>query len=87
MPFQLPFLGRRQVMPNKPIAITELGKKKQEEMMVEGPKYDILTKLNENGPSSVNELAQETQHSPSRVRDIVKELIRNGYASPVNTGS
>lgn len=83
MGFQLPFMGKKPIMPNKPVAITELGKKKQEEMMIEGPKYDILTKLAENGPSSISELASELQKPPAKVRDVVKELIRNEYVSPV----
>lgn len=85
MPFGLPF-GHKAVMPNKPVAITELGKRKAEEMMLEGSKYEILNALNESSPATVNELAEATGVNPHKVRDTIKGFIKNGYVSPVNTG-
>lgn len=86
MTFQLPFQREhmsRLIKSELTVALTPLGKQKADAFSGEGPKFDILATLNESGPSSISELAQETGMSPVKVKHVLKELAKAGYVRRV----
>jgi len=87
MGLKFPFVQKdsipRLVSQELVVALTPLGKAKADSFSGEGPKFDILSTLNEGGPCSISELAQETNMSAVKVRHILKELVRSGYAKRV----
>ena len=64
--------------------LTVLGKTKAEEFSLSGPKWEVLAVLNENGPSSVSEIAEEAKTSTDKVKAILKMLLRSGYVRRVS---
>lgn len=64
--------------------LTQLGKTKAEEFAMSGPKWEVAAMLNENGPSSVSEIAEEAKTSTGKVKAILRTLIKSGYARRVN---
>lgn len=64
--------------------LSALGKTKAEEFALSGPRWEVLAMLNENGPSSVREIAEETKLSPEKVKAILRGHIRSGYVKKVS---
>lgn len=87
MALKFPFGAResipRLVKTELVVALTPLGKAKADSFSGEGPKFDILSTLNEGGPCSIAELAQETRMDVMKVRHILKELAKSGYVKRV----
>lgn len=69
---------------NQSYGLTPLGKTKAEEFALSGPKWTVLAVLNENGPSSVSEIATEAHLSPDKVKSILRTLISSGYVQRVS---
>ena len=67
--------------------LTALGKTKAEEFSLSGPKWEVLAVLNENGPSSVSEIAEESKSSTDKIKAILRMLIRSGYVRRVTDES
>jgi len=83
---RLPFLKRRsQAGINVTFGLTPLGKTKAEQFSATGPKFDILAALDEGGPSSVSEIAEETKMSTNKVKTIIKQLVASGYVRKVHS--
>lgn len=59
--------------------LTTLGKQKAEQFSVYGVQGNVLSVLEENGPSSVSEIAEETKQSTDKVKFILKGLMQSGY--------
>ena len=81
--FNLPHLKLR----HKPTAIgqytqlvlTPLGKQKANSFSMDGPRFDVLSEINENGSCTRAEIANETGMSDNHVKKIITELTRSGY--------
>ena len=85
-------MGLTQFFKRKPKAgshsvfgVTPLGKTKAEEYSLSGPKWEVLSVLNENGPSSVSEIANEVKASPEKVKAILRALMNTGYVRKVSS--
>ena len=63
--------------------LTQLGKVKVDELGVEGPPWEILSYLDEHGPSSLSEIAEGTHLSDEKVKTVTNKLIRAGYIRKV----
>ena len=59
--------------------LTQLGKTKAEEFALDGPKWEVLAMLDENGPSTIQEISDETHLSTDKVRRILRDHIKSGY--------
>ena len=63
--------------------LTSLGKTKAENFNVIGAKGEVVTALENVGPCTISELANEIKMSPQKVRQIMDVLIRDGWARKV----
>ena len=79
------FRKKTVVGTNGTYGLTPLGKTKAEDLTISGAKGQVAAALNENGASSITDIAEETRMSPERVKNTLKILIRNGYVRKVNT--
>ena len=81
--FHLPHFKRRYkattIGQYTQLVLTPLGKEKANNFSMDGPKADILSEINTNGPCTRAEIANETGMSDSRTKRIIIELIRSGY--------
>jgi DNA-binding MarR family transcriptional regulator len=77
------FHRKKKVSKHHTYGLTALGKTKTEEFAVKGPKFEVLATLNENGPSSVTELAEETHFTPGKVKIALRDLMNDGYVQQV----
>lgn len=78
---------KKQVGLNQTYGLTTLGKTKAEEFALHGPKWEVLATLNENGPSSVSEIADETNMNATKVKGILRDLKASGYIQVVSHDS
>lgn len=65
--------------------LTALGKVKAEQFNVVGTKGEVVTALENIGPCTISELANETKMSPERVKQAVQVLVRDGWARKVTS--
>lgn len=63
--------------------LTSLGKKKAEEFSETTPKNKVLAYLNENGVSTVPEVANDLGCSPQKAKMVINSLEKDGYVRPV----
>lgn len=61
------------------LVLTPLGKTKAEQFNMPGKQWRMLSLLNENGPSSVYELANEMGTDEEKANAIARELISQGF--------
>jgi DNA-binding MarR family transcriptional regulator len=61
------------------IAITSTGKRKVEELSAGGIRFDILSYLEDNGSSTINELADATRANEHKVRETIKRMEHDGW--------
>jgi DNA-binding MarR family transcriptional regulator len=82
MPFEaiLPWSRKmNQVADHMVVGLTPLGKSKAEHFTASGPIFDVLSYLQDNGASSIKDIAGELHTTPKKARVIVKEMISSGY--------
>lgn len=65
--------------------LTELGKTKAETFSLEGPTWEVLAYLDENGPCSFNELVEGCHMKTENMKTMLKRLIVSGYVRAVTT--
>lgn len=65
--------------------LTALGKTKAEKFGVEGPSWDVLAYLDENGQSTLRDISEGAHLSEEKSRNILKRLISSGYVTSVST--
>jgi DNA-binding MarR family transcriptional regulator len=63
--------------------LTALGKTKAEQINMSGSKGGVVAALENIGPCTVAELANEIQMSPAQVKQVMASLIRDGWARKV----
>jgi len=61
------------------IAITSVGKRKVEELSSGGIKFDLLSYLEDNGSSSVSELAEATRANEHKIKLIIQSMEKDGW--------
>lgn len=66
--------------------LTALGKTKAENFSLMGIKGEIVTALENIGPCTLSELANEVKVSPAKIKNIMQVLVRDGWAMKVNSG-
>lgn len=73
-------LFRKRVSPaHYTYGLTPLGKTKAEQYTVNTPQAQVLSYLNENGVSTVSDIAGEIRKSPEVTKLIIRQLLRNGW--------
>lgn len=65
--------------------LTPLGKTKAEEFRVTGPKGSVMSMLDDSGPSTIQEVANEVKMSPERVKRILNSLMADGWVRRVSS--
>jgi DNA-binding MarR family transcriptional regulator len=73
------FYKRDKIGERVVVQITPLGKTKADGFALPGNKWRVLTMLGDAGPSSIKEIADETNLPEAKVKAIVKSLIQSGY--------
>jgi len=63
--------------------LTSLGKTKAENFNVNGTKGEVVMALDGVGPCTISELSNEIKMSPTKVRQVMDVLIRDGWARKV----
>lgn len=61
------------------VTLTPLGKTKAEQFSLEGPRFDILASLLEDGTQSIGEISAKTGHSANKVKEVCRSLATSGY--------
>ena len=64
--------------------LTSLGKTKAEQINVSGAKGEVVMALENIGPCTISELSNETKMSPTRVKQTIHVLIRDGWVRKVS---
>lgn len=63
--------------------LTQLGKTKAEQINISGAKGEVVMALENIGPCTISELANEVRMSPANVKQVMQILMRDGWASKV----
>ena len=66
--------------------LTPLGKTKVDELSVDGPPWQVMSYLDENGPSSLSEIGSGVHIGDDKVKSVTNKLIRSGYIRKVEQG-
>lgn len=66
-------------------AITQEGKAEAENYASGGPKFDVLSTLNEKSPLTISAICHETSLGLSQVKHILKSLAKEGYVRKVQS--
>lgn len=61
------------------VSLTPIGKQKAEQLSLEGPKFDIIATLHEDGTMSIGEISSRTGMQANKVKEVCKSLARSGY--------
>ena len=81
---QLPFTRKgTESGVNTTFGLTPLGKTKAEQFSMQGPRFDVLAVLDEGGPCSISEIAEETKMSTNKIKQIIKQLVVSNYVRKV----
>ncbi len=67
--------------------LTPLGKTKAEEFGMAGTRGEVVSYLNDNGASSINEItsAGEVKASADKIKAVIRGLMREGYVRRVSS--
>ena len=83
-PIKLTLFGGSKTRAN--YQLTAKGKIKAEEFSVSGAKGEVIGALeNSESPCTVSEIANTARMSPSKVRQIIQVLIRDGWVRKVTS--
>ena len=63
--------------------LTSLGKTKAEQINISGTRGEVVMALENIGPCTIPELANETKMSPAIVKLAMQILMRDGWATKV----
>ena len=65
--------------------LTTLGKTKAEQINISGARGEVVMALENTGPCTLSELANETKLSPTHVKQVMQILMRDGWARKVGS--
>ena len=81
--FHLPRFRRRRipsaVKQGTVLVLTPLGKQKADSFGMDGVKFDVLSTMAEQGPSTIADISNETGIGDKKVQAILKAFVRSGY--------
>ena len=63
--------------------LTHLGKTKAEQINISGTRGEVMMALENIGPCTISELANEIKMSPTNVKQAMQILVRDGWARKV----
>jgi len=63
--------------------LTALGKTKAEQINISGSRGEVVMTLENIGPCTLSEIANETRMSPAHVKQVMQVLMRDGWANKV----
>lgn len=63
--------------------LTQLGKTKAEQINMSGTKGEVVMTLENIGPCTIPEIANEARMSPTHAKQMIQILIRDGWVSKV----
>ena len=66
-------------------AITPEGKQEAESYASGGPKFDVLSTLNEKSPLTISAICHETGLDLSQVKHVLRSLAKEGYVRKVQS--
>ena len=66
--------------------LTALGKTKAEQINISGTRGEVVMALENIGPCTISELANEIKMSTTHLKQAMGILIRDGWASKVSGG-
>ena len=64
--------------------LTQLGKTKAEQINISGARGTIVMALENIGPCTISELANEVKMSPVNTKHVMQILIRDGWVRKVS---
>ena len=75
----------KRLRSNKRVAyeLTQLGKIKAEEVGLGGAEWEVLSYINDHGPSPKQEISAETHMAEQKVKVILGRLQASGYVKPI----
>jgi len=82
-PIKLTLFGGQKYRSN--YQLTSLGKTKAEQIDISGSKGEVVMALENIGPCTLSELANETKMSPVKVKQVMQVLVRDGWARKVSS--
>ncbi len=74
--------GRQRLGSGVVYGLTNLGKTKVERGEAQGIILEILSVLEEQGPSTVSEIGEATHIARPKIGHIIPKLVRAGYIRP-----
>ena len=80
-PVKLTLFGGQKYRSN--YQLTALGKTKAEQINISGARGEVVMALENIGPCTISELSNETKMSPTKVKQVMQVLIRDGWARKV----
>ena len=80
-PVKLTLFGGQKYRSN--YQLTALGKTKAEQINVSGTKGEVVMALENIGPCTISELANEIKMSPANVKQTMQILVRDGWARKI----
>lgn len=78
-PVKLTLFGGGKQKSRANYQLTALGKTKAEDFNVIGTKGEVVMALENVGPCTIAEVANEIKMSPQKVKIIMQSLIRDGW--------
>ena len=63
--------------------LTQAGKEKAETFGFEGPKWEVLSYLNDHGASTLNDICEDLHMKTERGKEILNRLISERYVTVV----
>ena len=61
--------------------LTTLGRTKAEQINISGSRGTVVMTLENIGPCTLSEIANETRMTPTHVKEVMQILIRDGWAN------
>jgi len=61
------------------VTLTPIGKQKAEAFALEGPRFDVIATILEEGTASMREISTKTGMPVNKVKEVCKALARSGY--------
>ena len=74
--------NQRRPMRNATWTVTQVGKAKADSFAGNGIRWEVVANLAENGPSSVQEIANGLGENPARIEKVLRNLAGLGYVKP-----
>ena len=65
--------------------LTQLGKTKSEQINISGTRGEVVMALENIGPCTISELANEIKMSPIQIKQVMQILIRDGWVRKVSS--